>query len=42
MTVEEYVTAIGPLLEDIGVRGLLEPRRFLVGNTGILLTRYSI
>ncbi|HEY4813610.1 MAG TPA: hypothetical protein VIH58_02985 [Chthoniobacterales bacterium] len=37
MTVEEYVTAIGPLLEDIGVRVLLEPGRFLVGNAGILL-----
>jgi diaminopimelate decarboxylase len=39
MTIEEYVTAVGPLLEDIGVRVLLEPGRFLVGNAGILLCR---
>jgi len=39
MTIEEYVTAIKPLLEDIGLRVLLEPGRFLVGNAGILLCR---
>jgi diaminopimelate decarboxylase len=39
MTIEEYVTAIEPLLEDIGVRVLLEPGRFLVGNAGILVSR---
>src|ERR1700730_7218311 len=39
MTIEEYVNAIKPLLEDIGLRVLLEPGRFLVGNAGILLCR---
>jgi diaminopimelate decarboxylase len=39
MTIEEYVSAVGPLLEDIGIRVLLEPGRFLVGNAGILLCR---
>jgi diaminopimelate decarboxylase len=39
MTIEEYVNAIKPLLADIGLRVLLEPGRFLVGNAGILLCR---
>ena len=39
MTIEEYVSAVGPLLSDIGIRVLLEPGRFLVGNAGILLCR---
>jgi diaminopimelate decarboxylase len=39
MTIEEYVNAVGPLLADIGIRVLLEPGRFLVGNAGILLCR---
>jgi diaminopimelate decarboxylase len=39
MTIDEYVNAIKPLLEDIGLRVLLEPGRFLVGNAGILLCR---
>src|SRR5258708_1785239 len=39
MTIEEYVNAVGPLLADIGIRILLEPGRFLVGNAGILLCR---
>jgi diaminopimelate decarboxylase len=39
MTIEEYVSAVGPLLADIGIRVLLEPGRFLVGNAGILLCR---
>ena len=37
MTIEEYVAAIVPLLKGIGVRVLLEPGRFLVGNAGVLL-----
>ena len=28
-----------PLLEDLGLRILLEPGRFMVGNAGVLLTR---
>jgi len=39
MTIEEYINAVGPLLADIGIRVLLEPGRFLVGNAGILLCR---
>ncbi|MBV8814306.1 MAG: diaminopimelate decarboxylase [Verrucomicrobia bacterium] len=37
MTIEEYVFAVVPLLKGIGVRVLLEPGRFLVGNAGVLL-----
>jgi diaminopimelate decarboxylase len=39
MTIEEYVSAVGPLLADVGIRVLLEPGRFLVGNAGILICR---
>src|SRR5207302_4017370 len=31
--------AIVPSLRDLGVRVLIEPGRFLVGNAGVLLTR---
>jgi diaminopimelate decarboxylase len=37
--VNEYRDAIVPLLRELGLRVLLEPGRFLVGNAGILLTR---
>ena len=37
--VAEYRDAIVPLLGDLGLRILLEPGRFLVGNAGVLLTR---
>ncbi|MDQ6810032.1 MAG: diaminopimelate decarboxylase [Verrucomicrobiota bacterium] len=39
LTIDEYVSAILPTLRDLGVRVLLEPGRFLVGNAGVLLTR---
>jgi diaminopimelate decarboxylase len=37
--VAEYRDAIVPPLGKIGLRVLLEPGRFLVGNAGVLLTR---
>jgi diaminopimelate decarboxylase len=39
LTIEGYTGALAPLLEPLGVRILLEPGRFLVGNAGVLLTR---
>src|SRR5207248_4196432 len=38
-SVRDYANAIVPPLRDLGVRILLEPGRFLVGNAGVLLTR---
>jgi diaminopimelate decarboxylase len=38
-SVSDYVDAIIPLLRELGVRILVEPGRFLVGNAGVLLTR---
>ena len=38
-SVRDYVNAIIPLLRELGVRILVEPGRFLVGNAGVLLTR---
>jgi diaminopimelate decarboxylase len=38
-SVQEYAAAIVPPLKNLGVRVLLEPGRFLVGNAGVLLTR---
>jgi diaminopimelate decarboxylase len=38
-SVREYSAAIVPPLQSLGVRVLLEPGRFLVGNAGVLLTR---
>ena len=37
-SVQDYANAIVPPLREIGVRVLLEPGRFLVGNAGALLT----
>jgi diaminopimelate decarboxylase len=39
LTIEEYAAAIVPPLRALGLRILLEPGRFLVGNAGVLLTR---
>ena len=39
LTIEEYAAAIVPPLRELGLRILLEPGRFLVGNAGVLLTR---
>jgi diaminopimelate decarboxylase len=38
-SVSDYADAIVPPLRDLGVRILVEPGRFLVGNAGVLLTR---
>ncbi len=39
LTIDEYTTSIVPQLKPLGLRILLEPGRFLVGNAGVLLTR---
>jgi diaminopimelate decarboxylase len=39
LTLEDYAAAIVPALRRLGLRILLEPGRFLVGNAGVLLTR---
>jgi diaminopimelate decarboxylase len=38
-SVRDYADAIVPQLCELGVRILVEPGRFLVGNAGVLLTR---
>ena len=38
-SVRDYADAIVPPLRDLGLRILVEPGRFLVGNAGVLLTR---
>lgn len=39
LTPESYGAALKPLLQPLGLKILLEPGRFLVGNSGVLLTR---
>ena len=39
MTLEDYSRALVPLLKPLGMRVLLEPGRFMVGNAGILISR---
>ncbi|HVU18784.1 MAG TPA: diaminopimelate decarboxylase [Candidatus Didemnitutus sp.] len=39
MTPEVYGAALKPLLAPLGMKILLEPGRFLVGNAGVLLSR---
>ena len=38
-SVRDYADAVVPPLRELGVRVLVEPGRFLVGNAGVLLTR---
>jgi diaminopimelate decarboxylase len=38
-SVRNYADAILPPLRDLGIRILVEPGRFLIGNAGVLLTR---
>jgi diaminopimelate decarboxylase len=38
-SVSDYADAIVPPLAELGIRILVEPGRFLVGNAGVLLTR---
>lgn len=39
LTIEEYAGRLLPLLKPLGMRILLEPGRFMVGNAGVLLTK---
>lgn len=39
LTVKAYAEAVVPHLEDLGLRILCEPGRFMVGNAGVLLTK---
>lgn len=39
LTPEAYGAAVTPLLRPLGLKIILEPGRFLVGNAGVLLTR---
>jgi diaminopimelate decarboxylase len=39
LTIETYGQQLVPLLKDIGLKILLEPGRYIVGNAGVLLTR---
>jgi diaminopimelate decarboxylase len=39
LTPETYGAALVPLLKPLGLKIVLEPGRFLVGNAGVLLTR---
>ena len=39
LTIEQYGSEIVPRLKDLGLKILVEPGRFIVGNAGVLLTR---
>lgn len=39
LTIEEYATALVPSLREVGLRILIEPGRYVVGNAGVLLTQ---
>ncbi|WP_415909724.1 hypothetical protein [Oleiharenicola sp. Vm1] len=39
LTPEAYGAALKPLLAPLGLKILLEPGRFLVGNAGVLVSR---
>lgn len=39
LTIEQYGKEIVPRIKDLGLKILLEPGRFIVGNAGVLLTR---
>src|SRR6266496_183584 len=39
LTPARYAKTLGPLLEPLGLRILIEPGRFIAGNAGILVTR---
>ena len=39
LTPQSYATTLLPLLQPLGLKILIEPGRFLVGNAGILVTR---
>ncbi|MEZ5303621.1 MAG: diaminopimelate decarboxylase [Verrucomicrobiales bacterium] len=39
LTLDEYAAALVPLLRPLGLKVLVEPGRFMVGNAGALLTK---
>lgn len=39
LTIEAYAERLLPMLKTLGMRILLEPGRFMVGNAGVLLTK---
>ncbi|MEM0968773.1 MAG: diaminopimelate decarboxylase [Verrucomicrobiota bacterium] len=39
LTIERYAESLIPLLKDLGVRVLLEPGRYMVGNAGVMITQ---
>src|SRR5208283_6134568 len=39
LTPQKYAGRLAPLLKPLGLRILIEPGRFIVGNAGILVTR---
>ena len=39
LTIEAYAAALVPRLKPLGLRILVEPGRFMVGNAGVLMTR---
>jgi diaminopimelate decarboxylase len=39
LTIERYGAEVVPRLKDLGLKILVEPGRFIVGNAGVLLTR---
>lgn len=39
LTIEKYGSELVPRIKDLGLKILLEPGRYIVGNAGVLLTR---
>ena len=39
LTIAQYGASIVPLIKDLGLKILLEPGRYIVGNAGVLLTK---
>ncbi len=40
-TAKEFADAVTPILKGIGLKAILEPGRFIIGNAGILVTRVT-
>jgi len=39
MTIEDYAAAVVPVLKKLGLRIIVEPGRYMVGNAGVLLSK---
>lgn len=39
LTIEQYAAGVIPVLKETGLKILLEPGRYIVGNAGVLITR---